>query len=1085
MQYGLLKYDEWNHLVWLYNSIHSPLKTSLTGSLIGVSPEDDSVKYTHFFSDNQNPHYLPSNDFNQYCGCYNHSVNAIDVFEKYLLVSKNNEIIVTPKTGQRNLGVLNYETQHRVTNGGLQHITTSLLSGTSNGSSVVLSSFDDELFFVDAFVGELDSTINVTDNSVLSGYKSDKITVLSDFSGSSSTSYCPLSYYLEVDEQHTTSSYSEDQSTLQNKTTNVKGNATSFESKISLQSIAEKYGSMDKIPEFVPGAYNASSSIATSFEPLNSAKTSKSLISVEKTIGALSLECAVKELNHYNYVHNPSRDVICVGTAFGFVHLIDKRINKIASSITSHKSSVYAIAASGNTVATTGCLLYGNNLVYEPLVHIHDLRMNTSRVLWLESAVSKISIATKSDRLFGLMPDGNIFDCKLSTMEYSKIRNDKHKQWQHYDIEAVVPKNGNTCEIYTSNAAFSTNKVVVENDITNYLDYDQSDLPKRFRKVPRSKCILFNKTPFASVVGTFSGDVAHVYVQLFFFLPLLRSLKCHICEVGHCITCQIGFALNMLQVAHENRTKEGFFDDLDEAEKYNLSKLNDVFQVTQLQELMIVDDQEVTPHTILKHLIWVVEKMNTELENFYGMKHGCHSNSRLIKDVFGFSKKIIRVCDNGHTNTRISENEFYVKYDQLDNEEGITEKSTFYCSQCSMVNMKSYVTVHTNPNVLIVDCTPEDGRQKIKKLKENITLNGEKYSICTAVFSVPSEDAPLRPLAYVKVPNTYETEHKWFLVNDGVIMYLNDENEVFDYTDGWKSLVLAMYTKQEMDTIRPIEPILLGEQTVISIKGRLVPLPLPSEDKPISSSIFVSESNMAHNPAAHGKTPTFVPLSVEELFEIHNSEFFIALDVECVKYNTETKQNRFYSIESNSMDNSTEDETTLYTLARVTAVRGNDYLSSVPFLDHYVLKRKPPRDYMTRFSGIHSGDLDLKSSVHWLTTEKSIYLKIRYLVDAGCKIIGHGLAQDFKMLNIAVPSENVIDTVELFRIKGKRYISLQFLSMNLLNKKIQEKEHDSIEDAKAALELYRTYLYYKGVNELENVIKKLYDIGYTTNWLVN
>ncbi|AFZ79345.1 exonuclease family member protein [Theileria equi strain WA] len=1084
MQYGLLKYDEWNHLIWLYNSIHSPLKTALTGSLIGVSPEDDSVKYTHFFSDNHNPHYLPKNDFNQYCGCYNHSVNALEVFEKHLLVSKNDEIIVIPKAGQRNLSLLNYETQHRITNGGLQHITASLLSSTSTSSTIVLSSFYDELFFVDAFVGELDGAMNVTDTSILSGCKSDKVTVLSDFSGSSSTSYCPLSYYLEANEQYTNNSYSEDSYTLSSKENNlVKRDSKSVDSKTSLKSIAEKYGSMDKIPEFVPSTYSTSS-IATSFEPLNTAKTSNSLISVEKTIGALSLECAMNELRQSDFVHNASRDVICVGMASGLVHLVDKRINKIVSSINSHKSSVYTIAASGNTIATTGCLLYGNSLLYEPIVHIHDLRMNTSRVMWLESAVSKVSIAPKSDRLFALMPDGNIFDCKLSTMEYSKIRNDKHTKWQYYDIEAVVPKNGKFCEIYTSNAAFSTNKVIVDNEVTDYLNYDQSELPKKFQKIPHSKSISFNKTPFASVVGTFSGDIVHIYVQIFFFLPILKSLRCHICEVGHCITCQIGFALHMLQVAHENRTKEGFFDGSDEIERYSLSKLNDVFQVTQLQELMIVDDKEMTPQTVLKHLIWIIEKMNTELENFYGTKHGYQQNAGLIKDVFGFSKKIVRVCENGHTNTRISSNEFYVKYEQLDNEEGVSEKSTFYCAQCSMVNMKSSITIHTNPNLLIVDCTTE-GSKKIKNLKKDIKLNGEKYSIHTAVFSVPSEEAPLRPLAYVKVPQIYETKHQWMLINDGVIMYLDDKDEVFDYTHGWKNLILAIYTKQEMGTVRPIEPVLLGEQTIVPIKGRLVPLPLPSEDKPISSSIFVSESNMAHNPAAHGKTPTFVPLSLEELFEIHNSEFFVALDVECVKSNNESKQNRFNSIESSSLDTSAEDEKTLYTLARVTAIRGNDYLSGVPFLDHYVLKRKPPKDYMTRFSGIHSGDLDLKSSVHWLTTEKSIYLKIRYLVDAGCKIIGHGLVQDFKVLNIAVPSDNVIDTVELFRIKGKRYISLQFLSLNLLDKKIQDKEHDSIEDAKAALELYRTYLYYKGVNELENVVRRLYDIGYTTNWLVN
>lgn len=82
-------------------------------------------------------------------------------------------------------------------------------------------------------------------------------------------------------------------------------------------------------------------------------------------------------------------------------------------------------------------------------------------------------------------------------------------------------------------------------------------------------------------------------------------------------------------------------------------------------------------------------------------------------------------------------------------------------------------------------------------------------------------------------------------------------------------------------------------------------------------------------------------------------------------------------------------------------------------------------------------------------------MKIRYLIDAGCKILGHGLEQDFKMLNIVVPQDQIIDTVELYRLPGKRYISLQFLAAQVLNQRIQQDEHDSIEDAKTALDLYR------------------------------
>jgi PAB-dependent poly(A)-specific ribonuclease subunit 2 len=46
-------------------------------------------------------------------------------------------------------------------------------------------------------------------------------------------------------------------------------------------------------------------------------------------------------------------------------------------------------------------------------------------------------------------------------------------------------------------------------------------------------------------------------------------------------------------------------------------------------------------------------------------------------------------------------------------------------------------------------------------------------------------------------------------------------------------------------------------------------------------------------------------------------------------------------------------------------------------------------------------------SRHHLTTLKCAYLKLRYLLDCGCVFVGHGLKQDFRMLNMVVPPHQV------------------------------------------------------------------------------
>lgn len=174
-------------------------------------------------------------------------------------------------------------------------------------------------------------------------------------------------------------------------------------------------------------------------------------------------------------------------------------------------------------------------------------------------------------------------------------------------------------------------------------------------------------------------------------------------------------------------------------------------------------------------------------------------------------------------------------------------------------------------------------------------------------------------------------------------------------------------------------------------------------------------------------------------------------------------------------------------LARVSVLRGSGPDEDLSFIDDYIASSETVVDYLTAYSGISPGDLDRAVSKHNLISLKVAYKKLWLLLNLGVVFVGHGLPKDFRTINIHVPRAQVVDTVDLFshRLRSQRRLSLRFLAWYLLKEEIQqggEAGHDSVEDARTALRLWRKYQEYVDAGILEMMLEEIFDRGRETNF---
>uniref|UniRef100_A0A8C5MPZ2 PAN2-PAN3 deadenylation complex catalytic subunit PAN2 n=1 Tax=Leptobrachium leishanense TaxID=445787 RepID=A0A8C5MPZ2_9ANUR len=627
-------------------------------------------------------------------------------------------------------------------------------------------------------------------------------------------------------------------------------------------------------------------------------------------------------------------------------------------------------------------------------------------------------------------------------------------------------------------------------------------VPKKYRKVTikYSKLGLedfdfkhYNKTLFAGLEPHIPNAYCNCMIQVMYLMEPVRCLlQNHLCQKEFCLSCELGFLFHMLDLSRGDPCQASNF----------LRAFRTIPEAAALG-LILADSDEATGKTNIGHLIqswccFLLTQLHQETQEQEGPQayRGVGSSSSFASaggpvtgQLFGCEVENCSMCRCGTDTVRVATTLLFtlsypdIKSDKPTQEYEFVEvlrrsicseqNNQAWCENCEKFQPSVQTrNIRRLPDVLVINCEVNSSKEEefwtaqaeytFKKALGNAQLFPPPPPPKEPVFGQwgeyePETCAPFAPsveeLRSVWIP--YSLKMK--LSKDKKLEVLNcsetDECEAVQYEMSWKVPAILYYSKRN-----------LSSKYNLQIKN------------PIEANVLLAEASLARKQRkCHA---TFIPLLRSEMPQAGE---LVGLDAEFVTLNQEEAELRSDGTKSTIKPSQ-------MSVARITCVRGQGPNEGVPFIDDYISTQEQVVDYLTQYSGIKPGDLDAKISSKHLTTLKSTYLKLRFLIDVGVKFVGHGLQKDFRVINLMVPKDQVIDTVYLFHIPRKRMISLRYLAWYFLDLKIQGETHDSIEDARTALQLYRKYLELsRNGTEPENfrkVLKGLYEKGRKMDWKV-
>ncbi|KAJ8093092.1 poly(A)-specific ribonuclease [Marasmius tenuissimus] len=653
-----------------------------------------------------------------------------------------------------------------------------------------------------------------------------------------------------------------------------------------------------------------------------------------------------------------------------------------------------------------------------------------------------------------------------------------------------------------SNGRFRSGKSRTGEEPETPVDLTGNEIPKKYRlvEIEYSKFGVedfdfgfYNETEFSGLETHILNSYTNPLVQtMHYCLPIRHLAKSHIitsCPREHCLLCELGFVVRMLEDARGTNCQTSNFcktvgclahafnsiDLIDYGRESNV----DYAQKIQSFNRFLIDhlgaEGNVFPHNprLVKDAFGSQDERNpapapiTQLLGIDAKTLITCMHCKATREKDNMSHLIDLIYPRKARGDSPADFPLILRYSLL---RKMTHKATCQtCKQFATFSSQRTLPTRDLPFILAINaCVSSDDdlsywldNRSQRFLKPYLELNGQvgstddpeyaKYELRAMVLQISSSDQRPHLVSIIKVPEAEVQDpmgSPWYLFNDFVVKNISEE-EALSFPDRWK-VPSVLYlervdTRETLDfSVLPdrIDPTILCQDTSISLNR--------------------DPTRIKHECLSHEELPTPGTL--------------VAIDAEFVQMQQEDTE--FKSDGTKKVIRPAR-----LSLARVSVLRGDGPKRGLPFIDDHIHTSEAIVDYLTEFSGIKFGDLDPLQSPYTLTPLKVVYKKLRLLVDRGCIFIGHGLSKDFRIINIFVPPEQVIDTVDLYFLKARqRRLSLRFLVWFILDEHIQTETHDSIEDARSALNLYQAYHEFEEQGIFDQKLDELYKEGRQYNF---